>query len=89
MTDNRSLSPAAEACLCWPYPSSQKGGTLIAEDVHDLATHEERLEDPGAYRPASWPRCGAALHIHDLRPRVLHGEPAGGDRGDPLSLCRS
>ncbi len=75
MTEDRSLSPAAEACLCRPYSSSQKGGTLIAEDVHDLATHEERLEDPGAYRPASCPRCGAALHLHDLRPRVLHGEP--------------
>ena len=75
MTEDRSLSPAAEACLDRRYPSSQKGGTLIAEDVHDLATHEERLEDPGAYRPASCPRCGACLHIHDLRSRVLHGEP--------------
>ncbi len=75
MTDSRSLSPAPEACLRRPYSSSQKGGTLIAEDVHDLATHEERLEHPGAYRPAACPRCGAALHLHDLRPRVLHGEP--------------
>ncbi|MCP4872202.1 MAG: hypothetical protein GY898_26160 [Proteobacteria bacterium] len=75
MTDNRSLSPAPEACLRRPYPSSQKGGTLIAEDVHDLATHELRLEDPEGYRPSGCPRCGAALHIHDLRPRVLHGEP--------------
>jgi hypothetical protein len=75
MTDSRSLSPAAEACLCRPYPSSQKGGTLIAEDVRDLATHELRLGDPDAYRPSSCPRCGAALHVHDLRPRVLHGEP--------------
>jgi hypothetical protein len=75
MTVNRSLSPAAEACLCRPYSSSQKGGTLIAEDVHDLATHELRLEDPEAYRPSACPRCGAALHIHDLRSRVLHGEP--------------
>jgi len=74
MTDSRSLSPAAEACLCRPYPSSQKGGTLIAEDVHDLATHELRLEDPGAYRPSACPRCGACLHIHDLRSRVLRGE---------------
>jgi len=74
MTDNRSLSPAAEACLCRPYASSQKGGTLIAEDVHDLATHERRLENADAYRPSACPRCGAALHIHDLRPRVLRGE---------------
>ena len=74
MTDNRSLSPAAEACLCRPYSSSQKGGTLIAEEVHDLATHERRLEDPDTYRPSACPRCGAALHVHDLRPRVLRGE---------------
>jgi hypothetical protein len=29
MTDSRSLSPAAEACLCRPYPSSQKGGSQL------------------------------------------------------------
>ena len=74
MTDSRSLSPAPAACLCRPYTSSQKGGTLIAEDVHDLATHELRLADPDAYRPSACPRCGAALHIHGLRARVLHGE---------------
>jgi len=75
MTDSRSLSPVSEACLCRPYPSSQKGGTLIAEDVHDLATHERRLDDPEAYRPSACPRCGSPVHVHDLRPRVLHGEP--------------
>jgi len=75
MTDIRSLSPAPAACLFRPYTSSQKGGTLIAEDVHDLATHELRLADPDAYRPSACPRCAAALHIHDLRARVLHGEP--------------
>lgn len=74
MTESRSLSPAPEACLCRSYPSSQKGGTLIAEDVHDLATHELRLEDPAAYRPLACPRCGAAVHRHDLRPRLLRGE---------------
>lgn len=75
MTDRHLLPPAAEACLCQLSPSSQKGGTLIAEDVHDLATHERRLEDPDSYRPACCPRCGAGVHIHDLRPRVLQGEP--------------
>lgn len=75
MTDRHLLPPAAEACLCQLSPSSQRGGTLIAEDVHDLATHERRLEDPDSYRPACCPRCGACVHIHDLRPRVLHGEP--------------
>ena len=77
MTNDRSLSPAAEARLDQPYPSSQKGGTLIAEDVHALATHERRLEDPDAYRPSACLRCGAALHVHDLRPRMLRGEPEG------------
>lgn len=74
MTDFRSPSPAAEACLCRPYPSTQKGGTWIAEDVHDLATHEARMEHPDGYRLAACLRCGAALHAHDERPRVLRGE---------------
>lgn len=76
VTDNRSLSPAVEACLCRRVPSSQKGGTLIAEDVHDLGAHERLLADPDGYRPSGCPRCGAALHVHDLRSRVLHGEQA-------------
>jgi hypothetical protein len=77
MTDHRSPPPEPEVCLCRPYPSSQKGGTLIAEDVRDLAAHERRLGDPDAYRPACCPRCGAALHVHDLRARVLRGEAYG------------
>ena len=77
MTDHRSPPPAPEVCLCRPYPSSQKGGTLIADDVHDLAAHERRLEAPAAYRPARCPRCGEALHVHDLRVRVLRGEAYG------------
>jgi hypothetical protein len=77
MTENRSLSPAGEGCLDRAYPSSQKGGTLIAEDVQDLETHERRLETPDAYRPAMCPRCRANVHIHDLRPRQLLDDPAG------------
>jgi hypothetical protein len=76
MTENRSLPPAAEACLLRAYPSSQKGGTLIAEDVLDLATHEERLEDPESYRPVRCLRCGGPIHVHDLRPRWLLADPA-------------
>ena len=76
MTENRSLPPAAQACLDRAYSSSQKGGTLIAEDVGDLATHERRLGRPDAYRPASCPRCRSVLHMHDLRPRVLLADPA-------------
>ncbi len=76
MTELRSLSPADEACLRRAYPSTQKGGTLIADEVGDLEAHEQRLAQPDSYRPIGCPRCGSKLHIHDLRPRVLHGEPA-------------
>lgn len=76
MTEDRSLPPAAEACLDRGYASSQKGGTLVAEDVGDLASHERRLGRPDSYRPAGCPRCHAAVHIHDLRPRVLLADPA-------------
>lgn len=76
MTEDRSLSSAPEACLNRAYLSSQKGGTLIAEEVRDLATHEGRLEDLDGYRPASCPRCGTRVHVHDLRPRLMLGDPA-------------
>ena len=68
--------PEAEACLTRAYPSTQKGGTLIAEDVLDLETHALRLERRDLYRPAQCLRCGARVHIHDLRMRVLVGEPS-------------
>lgn len=77
MTEYRSPPPTPDACLCRICPSSQKGGTLIAEDVWDLATHEQRLHTPGVYRPAACPRCNAKLHVHDLRLRGLRGEAAG------------
>jgi len=51
--------------------STQKGGTLIAEDVTDLATHEMCVRDPDAYRPKYCPHCGGqVLHRHDYRERV-------------------
>ena len=75
MTDEQSPPPAAPACLCRPYPSTQKGGTLVAEDVLDLATHEQRLETPATYRPAACPRCQAKVHLHDLRVRLLLDQP--------------
>jgi hypothetical protein len=68
------LSPAPSACLERAYPSSQKGGTLIAEDVLDLETHHARLSDANAYRPSGCGRCGAVVHVHDRRSRVLFGE---------------
>lgn len=76
MTEDRSLSSASESCLSRPYPSSQKGGTLIAEDVWDLETHERRLQSPDTYRPSGCLRCRANVHVHDLRPRALRGDPA-------------
>ncbi len=75
MTDHRSPPPAAQACLERPYSSSQKGGTLIAEDVFDLGTHEQRLQRPDRYRPARCESCGARLHIHGLRTRLMLGDP--------------
>jgi hypothetical protein len=65
-----------EACLVRARPSSQKGGTIIAEDVTDRATHEQRVCDPDGYRPAFCPTCGArTLHVHDYRERLLRAEP--------------
>ncbi len=47
----------------------------MAEDVWDLATHEQRLETPAVYRPAACPRCQAKVHLHGLRVRLLLGQP--------------
>lgn len=76
MTENRSPSSACQACLNRAYASSQKGGTLIAEDVWDLENHERHLQSPDTYRPSGCLRCGARVHVHDLRPRALLGDPA-------------
>lgn len=71
MTQNRvSPSPAVD-CLYRPYQSSQKGGTLIAAEVTDLETHQQRLADPNGYRPSSCPSCShLVLHVHDYRTRL-------------------
>jgi len=71
MTRERVPPPREAACLSEPYRSSQKGGTVIAEDVDDLASHRRRLADPDGYRPKHCPGCGASgLHVHDYRWRV-------------------
>jgi hypothetical protein len=58
--------------------SSQKGGTLIAEDVVDLETHRRRICDPDGYRPARCPTCGlCVLHVHGYRLRVLVADASG------------
>ena len=77
MTDHRSPPPPGESCLVLSYASrGVKGGTLIAEDVTDLLTHERRLES-GAYRPPRCPPCGGPMHIHDYRLRELRASPIG------------
>jgi len=79
MSRNRLPPPDVEVCLVRHRPSSQKGGTIIAEEVTDRATHERRLCDPDGYRPPFCPNCGEkTLHLHDYRWRTLLAEP-----GDP------
>jgi hypothetical protein len=76
MTDHRPPPPEPEECLTRSRVSSCKGGTLIVEDVRDLATHRQRVADPDGYRPACCLRCGGqALHVHDYPRRKPCGEP--------------
>ena len=76
MSRDRLPPPDPEACLVRLRPSTQKGGTIIAEDVIDHATHERRICDPDGYRPPFCPTCGErGLHVHDYRTRVLRAEP--------------
>jgi hypothetical protein len=75
MSQKRLPPPESEACLFRLRSSTQKGGTLIAEDVTDHATHERRICDPEGYRLPFCPRCGKGpLHRHDFRERVLRAE---------------
>ena len=76
MSQERLPPPDPAPCLGRAYPSSQKGGTRIAEEVTDRAEHQRRLCDPDGYRPANCPKCGhAVLHVHDYRQRTLRAEP--------------
>jgi hypothetical protein len=76
MTDHRPPPPEPEDCLTCSRVSRFKGGTLIAEDVHDLDTHRRRLADPDGYRIDRCPRCGCrVLHVHDYPRRRPRGEP--------------
>jgi len=71
MTDHRPPPPEPAGCLTLSRASSYKGGTLIAEHVHDLATHGRCITDPDAYRPDECPRCGGrVLHVHDYLQRT-------------------
>jgi hypothetical protein len=76
MSPKKLPPPAFEECLFRLRSSTQKGGTLIAEEVTDYATHERHLCDPDGYRLPFCPRCGVrVLHVHDYRERVLYAEP--------------
>jgi hypothetical protein len=78
MSDHRSPPPDLTACLVRMRSSTQKGGTLIAEDVADLETHRRRVCDPGGYRPTGCPTCGhCVLHAHGYRPRLLVADASG------------
>lgn len=68
--------PPAEECLERSRVSTCLGGTLIAEDVHDLAEHRRRLADADAYRPARCPKCGHPVHVHDRPERHPRREPS-------------
>jgi hypothetical protein len=82
MSQNRLPPPESEACLFQLRSSTQKGGTLIAEEVIDHHMHERRICDPDGYRPPSCPRCGELrLHVHDYRERVLRAEA-----GKPVTM---
>lgn len=74
MNLDHNVAPEPELCLTRSRAPTHLGGTLIAENVHDLATHDQRLADPDSYRPTSCPRCGSSvLHVHDYPSRTLRG----------------
>jgi len=74
MSQQRLPPPDAAACLVQSRVSRYKGGTIIAEDVTDLATHQKRVCDPDGYRPSWCLRCGGdVLHVHDYPERRLRG----------------
>ena len=69
--------PPAERCLDVSRKSRYRGGTLVAEDVHDLAEHRRRLADGDAYRPVSCPTCGRPhMHVHTRPERHPLREPS-------------
>ena len=78
-------NPAAPAYLTTPdaAKSGQKGGTLIAEDIHDIREHRRFLES-GNYRPSCCPLCGRFLHILDQRPRRFRDQPCSAEE----LICR-
>ena len=85
--DRKIPPPPAPLCLERRYPSTQKGGTLIAADVVDVGMHTARLRDRDSYRPARCLNCqGRSLHVHDYLWRQLRG--MGGVAGPGLTILR-
>lgn len=67
--------PQAECSLEGSRQSRYKGGTLIAEEVCELAEHLLRLADADGYRPSECARCGHdRLHVHDRVERQPLGD---------------
>lgn len=88
MSHQRLPPPEPTSCLVRPYPSSQKGGTLIAEHVTDRAEHRRRLCDPEGYRPRECFRCHhPVLHVHDHPVRVLVADPLAPEIGIVRYRC--
>jgi hypothetical protein len=54
-------------------PSSVRGGTVIASDVHDRHEHTRRLADPDVYRQQCR-SCCRRMHAHGTRTRRPVGE---------------
>jgi len=84
------LEPAVPAYLNSTYASkpAQRGGTLIAEDVTDLATHRERVAGVDDYRPQSCVHCGRKPHVLDIRSRRLRDQPGTGFEDIRRYRCR-
>ena len=72
--------PAAPSYLTSTYASKpdQKGATLVAEDVTDIATHRERVVSADGYRPESCTHCGRKPQALDIRLRRLRDQPESG-----------
>lgn len=88
MSPQRLPTPDTEACLDRRYPSSQKGGTLIAEDVLEQEEHERRRQDPDGYRLERCPRChGTRMHRHQTVERQFKGEERGRVLGILVQRC--
>jgi hypothetical protein len=84
------LEPAVPAYLNSTYAAkrTQRGGTLIAADVTDLATHRERVAGSDEYRPQSCGHCGRKPHVLDIRSRKLRDQPGTGFEDIRRYRCR-